>query len=538
VRWRSALARAAVVLGVGLPLALVVSAVLGLRASAPEGWLAAGYRRLVLEAVRARFDVAALGVAGAALMAALLAAWRPRAAGRGALLAGAVAVAIVAARIVAPLGGRPTGPNLLLISIDTLRADRLGAYGAPLPTSPAFDRRLAAAGVLFEHAWSQSPKTTPSHMTLFTSLFPSVHGVELWDGTAPVHALRPAIHTLAEVLRNAGYATAAFTGGAHMEGTWGFRQGFQVYEECDGEELGHARRWLRRHADRPFFLFFHTYQVHDPYLPPLATVDRLDGAYRGPLRDVVRTLRNDPGAWADAHRRFWSAVDRDDPASVAFVARLYDAGILHMDATTLAPLLDHLAALGRERDTLVVFTADHGEAFLEHGRFLHDDLHAETLHVPLVLRLPGRLPAGRRVAEPVRLVDVMPTILDLLGVPGPPGMQGRSLAALARGDADPGEAPAVASEFSSPAHGRVYEALRSGGRTYVVDGGRERLYLDPAERDDVAPREPALLATLRADLDAWHAACRARAATLGPPGDLVVPRDENVQRLRALGYVQ
>jgi arylsulfatase A-like enzyme len=538
VRARGALARAAVVLGVGLPLALVMSALLAVRASAAEGWLAAGYRRLVLDAVWARFDVAALLVCGVAAIAAVVAAVRPRPAGRGAVLAAVVAAGVVAIRVVAPLVGRPSGPNLLLISIDTLRADRLGAYGAPLPTSPTFDRRLAGEGVLFETAWSQSPKTTPSHMTLFTSLFPSVHGVELWDGTAPGHALRPGIHTLAEVLRNAGYATAAFTGGAHMEGGWGFRQGFQVYEECDGEELGRARRWLRRHADRPFFLFFHTYQVHDPYLPPLATVDRMDGAYRGPLRDVVRELRNDPGAWVDAHRRFWSAVDRDDPASVAFVSHLYDAGVLHMDETTLAPLLEHLAALGRERDTLVVFTADHGEAFLEHGRFLHDDLHAETLHVPLVFRLPGRLPAGHRVAAPVRLIDVMPTILDLLGVAGPPGMQGRSLAALARGGGDAGDAPPVASEFSSPAHGRVYEALRAGGRTYVVDGGAEHLYADAAEHEDVAAREPATLAALRAELDAWRAACRARAATLGPPGDVLVPRDENVQRLRALGYIE
>jgi arylsulfatase A-like enzyme len=278
--------------------------------------------------------------------------------------------------------------------------------------------------------------------------------------------------------------------------------------------------------------------VHDPYLPPLATADLFDPEYRGPVRDVVRRLRNDPTVWDEAHRIFWAAVDRDDPRTVRYVERLYDAGIRHMDTTMLAPLLDHLAALGLERDTLVVLTSDHGEAFLEHGIFLHDDLHRETLRVPLVLRFPGRLPAGTRVRRPARLVDLMPTILELLGVPAPAALQGRSLAPLARGEAATDPPPEIVSEYSSTPSGRVYESLRQGGATYIVDGGAESLFEDPAEHQDRAAARPDAVAAARAALERWRAENRALAARLGPPGETIVPQDESVRRLRALGYVQ
>src|SRR6185436_7579183 len=142
------------------------------------------------------------------------------------------------------------------------------------------------------------------------------------------------------------------------------------------------------------------------------------------------------GGWTQAHKHFWAAVDARDPRHVRYVSDLYDAGIRRMDDTTAPALLDALDELGLAAETLVVFTADHGEAFQEHGRFLHDDLHVETLRVPLVLRFPARLPAGRRVREAVGLVDLLPTILDLLTIPVPAQAQGTSFAALARGEAD------------------------------------------------------------------------------------------------------
>ncbi|HJQ83450.1 MAG TPA: sulfatase, partial [Candidatus Binatia bacterium] len=431
------------------------------------------------------------------------------------------------------------GPNLLLVSIDTLRADRLGAYGAAVPTSPEIDRRLAGEGVVFERCWSQSPKTTPSHMTLLTSLYPPVHGIELWEDTTPGAVLNPRVRTLADVLENAGYATAAFTGGAHVHRSRGFGQGFDVYKH--GQELARALAWLDAHPRRKFFLFFHTYQVHDPYLPPEELIARFAPNADGPILAAVRRLRGGAGAgWEAGHRLFWAAVDPQSPGDTATVSRLYDAGIRHMDATTMAPLLDRLDALGLARDTLVVFLSDHGEAFAEHGRFLHDDLYGETLHVPLILRFPGRLTRGTRVPEPVRLVDVMPTILDLLGVPGPPAMQGRSLAPLLR-DAAASRGDGVFSDYSNTRARRVFQSLRLGPLTYIVDGGREELFDtagDPREQRNLSLERPAVLADMRQRLGRAMSAWAPLAARLGPHGAGVAPSDETMRQLRALGYVE
>jgi arylsulfatase A-like enzyme len=532
LRVRGAVLAAALALGAALAAALAATAV----ASAADGWWAAGYHRLFFAGVWPRFDRwAPLAAGGAALVAALV---PRRAAGRGP--GGSALVLLAAVLLPRALGALDAwragaGPNVVLISIDTLRADHLGAYGYTRPTTPALDRRLAAAGVLFEDVYSQSPKTTPSHMTLLTSLFPSVHGVELWEGDRPGHVLNPAVHTLAEVLKNAGYATAACTGGAHMDARRGFAQGFDRYTE--EHELGHALTWIKKQRRRKFFLFFHTYQVHDPYVHPERWVELFDDTgYQGPLRDTMARLRGGTGAWDERHRVFWEGVERTDPRAVAFVTSLYDAGIRRMDAETLAPLLDRLEEFGLTRDTLVVFTSDHGEAFAEHGAFLHDDLYAGTLRVPLVLRWPARLPAGVRVPARVRSIDVMPTILALLDIPAPPQVQGRSLVPLltdasARGPGD------VASEYSVP--GRVYESFRHADRSYIADGATERvLAAPPADARDVTGEEPATLAAMRTALARWHDACRPLAARYGPRAGTVRPGTDTLHRLRALGYVQ
>jgi len=545
VRTVTAIARRALLVGsAGLWLALLASAIVTLRATAADQYWQAGYYPLLFSLLWEQWDAWVPVVAGAAVLVAAAMHLRRGAPTRG-LMAPLVLVALlVGLRALAALDGwrRASGPNLLLISIDTLRADHLSAYGYPRSTSPVLDRRLAAEGVTFERAYSQSPKTTPSHMTMLTSLYPSVHGVTLWDGTSSstAHALNPAVFTLAEVLRNAGYATAAFTGGAYMDGAWGFRQGFQVYEECYGRELGRARRWLRRHRRGKFFLLFHTYQVHDPYVPPLPLVDQFDREYDGPVREVVKRLRRTPAAWEDAHRIFWDGVDPGNPRDVRFVGALYDAGIRNMDETTLTLLLDQLDAFGLTRDTLVVFTSDHGEAFGEHGRFLHDDLYAGTLHVPLILRFPGRLPAGRRVAERVRLVDLVPTLLELLRVPPPPDVQGRSVMPAVTGSGERSGRSAV-SDYGDTARQRVFESLRRDDLTYIVDGPSEELFdatADPGERKNLAAARPAALESARAELARWRADNTRLTARLAPTDSTIVPSDEAVRRLRSLGYVE
>jgi len=450
-------------------------------------------------------------------------------------------LAVGSARLVHAVDGwrHGGGPNLILISIDTLRADHLGAYGYQRPTSPVIDRRLAAEGITFEEVYSQSPKTTPSHMTMLTSLYPSVHGIEMWEEGTPGSVLSPRVYTLAEVLKEAGYATAAFTGGANLDRSRGFNQGFDIYKHDD--QLGRARRWLAAHRGRKFFLFLHTYTVHDPYVPPPELVTQFAPDYRGPILDAVARLRAGKGGWWDRHRVFWKSVDAASPRDVEFVARLYDAGIRDMDRSWMAPLLDELEGLGLARSTLIVFTADHGEAFGEHGVFLHDDLYGGTLHVPLILRLPGRLAPGRRVATPAALVDLMPTVLGILGVPAPPATQGRNLAPLVLGSAPDAPAEDVVSEYSQPGSHRTYETLRRGPLTYMVDKDAESLFdhtADPEERTNLLPAKVAEAEPLRAALVRWRQAAAPLAARLGPRGDGVVPSAETERRLRALGYAE
>jgi arylsulfatase A-like enzyme len=429
------------------------------------------------------------------------------------------------------------GPNVLLVSIDTLRADHLGAYGYGLPTSPAIDRRLADAGVTFENVYSQSPKTTPSHMTMLTSLYPCAHGIELWVNTAPGHVLNPRVQTLAEVLKDAGYATAAFTGGVHLHRSRGFDQGFDIYRH--GLQLEQALQWISANRGRKWFVFFHTFEVHDPYVPPPRLVREFDPLYQGPIDDALKKIRRGvDGGWEAAHKLFWGSVDTANPREVQFVERLYDAGIRAMDERTLSPLLDRLDALALTNNTLVVFTSDHGEAFGEHGRFMHDDVRGGTLHVPLILRFPGRLPAGRRVAPYAGVVDVMPTILDLLDLPIPPEAQGYSLARLARGEVSRASPHGVLMGEYSP--GALY-SMRKAGFTYLIDGQTESLFkgLDSApETRDLAQEQSSTCGLARTEFKRWKKACARVAARLGPGSATVVPDAQTIKGLRALGYIQ
>jgi arylsulfatase A-like enzyme len=528
-------------LGIGLGAAVLVAMVIAWRAAIAERWWEGGYLRLIADCVWDRFDRIAPVAGGAALVvgAAVHLALRRRASGSGGRglfrvgVAALVLVGLLRAATALDAWRAAKGPNVLLISIDTLRADHLGTYGNDLPTSPTIDRRLAGEGVTFDHVYSQSPKTTPSHMTMLTSLYPCVHGIEIWDPDHPAHVLNPAVTTLAEVLKNAGYATAAFTGGAHVHRSRGFDQGFDRYKH--GQQLERTLDWIGQHRARKWFLFFHTYEIHDPYLPPADVIPLFDADYRGPILTAVERLRGHAAGWEQAHKVFWDSVDPKDPRAVRFVRHLYDAGIRAMDDTTIPRLLDALDNLGLAPNTLVVFTSDHGEAFGEHGRFMHDDVYEGTLHVPLILRFPVRLPAGRRVRRQAAVIDVMPTVLDLLGIAAPDGIEGRSLVPLLRDDEERGYA--ATSEYAPG--GLV--SVRREGLTYIAEGSTELLFdrsADGLEERNLVAARPELLREARADLARWRDECHALAARFGPTSASVAPDAETVKQLRALGYVQ
>jgi arylsulfatase A-like enzyme len=349
---------------------------------------------------------------------------------------------LVVASCAAPGGGVSRG--LVLISVDTLRADHLGAYGYARPTSPFFDR-LASRGTLFEWAIVQLPGTLPSHMSMFTGLYPAEHGVY-----PPDSVLAADVPTLPEVLRANGWRTAGFTEGGYVDGRYGFARGFEEFEdevrllESDIEiTFGRGLEFLRRlDGSERFFLFLHTYVVHDPYYPPEPYAGLFwdgpppAGAFdpTGPnLAEVNRGLR---------------PVDAD---TAAYLTALYDGSIRYLD-DQLAAFVGELESLGLDDETTLVVTSDHGEEFLEHGKLVHTQVYQENVRVPLLVLEPGRS-AGARVGALVESVDLAPTLWELAGVSAPPAVSGRSLVHLLR---DPGaehRREAYSEQSGSPVRG-------------------------------------------------------------------------------------
>jgi arylsulfatase A-like enzyme len=397
----------------------------------------------------------------------------------------------------------PAKPNLLLISLDTLRADHLGCYGYPLPTSPFID---ALSGmkhvVLFERCIAQAPNTAPSHMSLFTSLYPTVHGV---PNLAP-EAKRSRFHhsrhtrTLAQVLKEAGYDTAGITEGGYLNPVFGFEQGFDTYE-CSyagiKRKVDQAIAWLeeRRRSNTPFFLFLHTYEVHAPYLPPEPFRTRFTGDYEGWIKSHCfgeeATDRNRLDGFADIFTRRQEFTAED----IRYLTGLYDGEIAYTDQE-LARLFHTLEAEGLAKDLVVVLLSDHGEEFGEHGEFSHKQLYDEVVHVPLLIGLPHDAPSikTRRVKAQVSLIDVMPTLLDLLGVEPPAYLQGQSLCPLWQGQAPAAPRPAFSALIDfDPAP--LLCAIRRGDRKLLdlLSGQQFELYdlaQDPGESRNVLEAFP------------------------------------------------
>jgi len=417
-----------------------------------------------------------------------------------------------AARIAeAGAAGAASGYNLLLITVDTLRADRLGCYGFAGAETPVIDR-LAASGVLFEQATAPAPITLPSHASILTGLDVPDHGVRHNIG----FTLSEDRTTLAEVLRAQGYATAAVVGSYVLDGRFGLAQGFDEYDDDltsgrreDAIGAGYLERtadqvvdaataWLDGHAGDaggPFFLWTHLFDPHAPYAPP-----------------------------ADYRKLF-----------TAGLIGAYDGEVAFVDAQ-LGRLLDRLRDLGVLERTLVVFASDHGEALGEHDEATHGTLiYESTMRVPLIVSNPRLFPRALRADDRVvGLVDLFPTLLDLLGVDRS-GYRVDGVNAFA--PADPDRAVHVESllpllDFGwSPLHG-----LRLEGRKYILAPTPEYydLHEDPGERRNLygSSKEARELASrLERKLEAWPADLDLLRAESEPPG-------EEIRRLAALGYVR
>lgn len=456
-------------------------------------------------------------------------------------------------------------PNLILIMTDTFRTDCLSCYGPTEFDTPAIDR-LASEGALFEQAVTPEPLTRPAVCTLFTGLHPRTHGVD-----SNTKRLGDDFVTLAETLRSGGYRTAAFTAATVLSGAYGTAQGFDYYSEPSEpwwylrpdtalrrlyislsswrswwieipatEVNRRAMAWLDANGDRPFFMFVHYFDAHAPYAPPaefdLAAREGLDRVPR-PYED--EQVRFSPGFEMpeDFLRQQWLRYRGE----IAFVD------------SSLSEFLGHLRESGILDETVVALVGDHGESFEHHAWFSHGTrLYDTQVHVPMIIRGPG-VPAGVRVTDQVRLLDVYPTLLSLVGgeVSGP--VQGVDLSRRngwpgARGVVSPagavaaraGDLPAFCQTDLGdrrPLSSRVSFALRLPPWKVIVspEMGLTELYdvaSDPGETLDVAPLNPATVVEMDAALESWKS--ETEALDLEP----VEMTPEALESLRALGYLQ
>jgi arylsulfatase A-like enzyme/Flp pilus assembly protein TadD len=433
---------------------------------------------------------------------------RPPATGRGetgrlaaAALAAAALLFAGCGRQVADGYAAPAGTPVVVVSIDTLRADRLPAYGYDGVETPAIDR-LRDDGILYERAYSHVPLTLPAHSSLLTGLLPAAHGLRDNIGYF-LDADRVAageIPHLPLALRRAGYATGAAVSSYVLRAKMGLDQGFDFYEDSiefrtgtglgglqrpGSETLALSRDWLRENAEEPFFYFFHIYEPHTPYqpLPEFAT------RYSNP----------------------------------------YDAEVASADRI-VGELFAELDRLGVYDKAIVILLSDHGEGLGQHGEEEHGVLlYASTLHVPLILKLPEARFAGRAVAAPAQLIDVFPTVAGLLGLEPPAPLSGSSLLRLVDG-ATP-DRRIYAETFYPRLHFGWSEltALFDDRHQYIHGPDPEiyDLVADPAQRDNLTRRRGRLAATLRGELEGFD---RSLADPAGAD-------EETRQALAALGYI-
>lgn len=447
---------------------------------------------------------------------------------------------------------RPGRPDIVLVSVDTLRADHLGCHGNQRETSPAIDG-LARSGAQFMNAISPASWTLPAHMSMFTSLYPSFHKVE-----SSAVKLDASISTLPEVLKAGGYTTAGFVTHSFLASEWGFARGFDRYDMQIADAAEQTERavlwldWHRFHVERElarpnFFLFVHYIDPHETYSPPPPYLERYFPDYRGPIKpnDHLVTL--------------YRSKEFERPEDFRYALALYDGEIAFVDAQ-VEILLKHLRAVGLEETSLVILTSDHGEEFKDHGSMGHKQtLYDEQLRVPLIIRYPRRIEGNQRIGQQVSLVDIYPTVLDLIGLVPPAEIQGRSLVGHLRlqgletrhGSVEGRPVFAELGPLGSPWNRKFRSRVVRTERyklifNYLDDGTLEKeLYVldtDPKEEKNVyesrktTPEVRELEVGLKAFIQ--EGLNHAPGFRDKNPVDHGKIRDEVLERLKALGYME
>ncbi len=444
---------------------------------------------------------------------------------------------------VAPTAGPAAGSGatpVVMIIIDTLRADHLACYGAPWRT-PAIDG-LARDGVLFRHCFATAPITLPSTASIYTGRLPYHHGTI----TGEYAHLPDAEVTLAERMAEAGYATAGFVSIVFLTERYGLDQGFARLELLDQgpnhrdadsvTRLG--TEYAAANAGKPFFLLLHYYDVHSPYAPP-APFDRMyyEGNEKAPGEPVLTFLRSAKNR--TDKRNDWNYRWLEGVTDLQFGVRQYAAGVSYADMH-VGRVLEALRRAGLYERALIVLCADHGEHLGEHDIwFTHYVPYQEVLHVPLIVKLPGNRQAGLAIEEPVSNLDIAPTILETIGRPAPAEIDGRSLVGVMNGQRSRKPSLVVAEQGNLPT--RFSKALVEWPWKLLLfrTGAREvyELYdlsADPAETRDLAAANPAVRQRLRKSL--WKLFDRGKPLVADTRSRPVTVDAETDRQLRALGY--
>lgn len=401
-----------------------------------------------------------------------------------------------------------------MLTVDSLRADRLGCYGYPRETSPQVDA-LAAESTLCERMFCSVLPTQPSYTTLHTGQHPITHGIVGHGGSAE---LSPSSPYISEVFLRAGYSTCA------LDSLWGekgwFGRGYEYYIDpgirhhlnlsVTCEELNaRAIPWIRQHADSPFFLFMHYWDPHTPYTPPKAyqklfykgnpsdpNNHSLDNAWAHPISALVRDV--------------WLRLPEGPVMDAEYVKALYDQEVRHMD-DGIGEMLAALDDLGLAEDTLVIFVADHGESLDEHGiYFEHHGLYDATVHVPSIVRWPGRVPQGVRLPQMFQTHDIAPTIIEACGLDIPSAMDGRSFWKMLSGEQTQGGRDTIINlESTLQAKWSIrtneYKFILARERDFYGTPMRELydLHADPEENHNLAEERPEIATRMENELESW-----------------------------------
>ncbi len=418
--------------------------------------------------------------------------------------------------------------RVVLISIDTLRADFVGCYDDSVTWTPSLDA-LAAESVVFTDAMAQAPTTTPSHKSILYSVYPHVHQTFAWS--VPEESIESPI----EALRQQGLRTAAFVGGGQLGRNHGFRRGFDDFWQNehggDRAEKRHivpleaaATAWLDEHHAKPFFLFLHTYQTHCPYVPPEPYREAHTAWYAGAL-DARDSCGKD-----------FESRDLDEP-DTRYVRSLYAAEVAYVDAY-IGRLVARLKELGIYDETMIVFLSDHGEALGEGDRYGHGRFSEWELRVPLIAKIPGVEP--RRIDAPVELLDVMPTVYSAVDAEPPFTFQGHDLFPAM------GEPATVDRDRVRVAEKRAFAAIRRGPWRLVhhLNGGTKHSGLfhveaDPDGLDDRSADHPDIVEALLDEYTAVREKSAPLATQFVLDGDDRPMLDETTRhQLEVLGYIR